>query len=109
VVRLTAVQNVVKRQQKNIMINTEKLKERLKKFQKEHEKDEVVPWEQLDEIYSNPLTRAYYEGYYDGCGNSRRDKMIYICKYKEQYQEFYDDGYKDGLEDRKSEIEMENL
>lgn len=84
------------------MINLEKLKEKLEEFQKSYKEDNSPPWERLDEIYGNPLIRAFYDGYEAGwCGFKKKN---YTCKYKEQYQEFHDWGHWLGWCDREFEM-----
>lgn len=79
------------------MLNVENLKKALEAFQK-NGRDDTPLWERLDEIYGNPLIRAYFEGYYSGWGGF--NKFVYVCEQKEKYQEFHDKGYRDGKEDR---------
>ena len=43
------------------MLNVKELKKKLEAFQKECVEDRTPLWEQIDEIYGNPLTRAYFE------------------------------------------------
>lgn len=80
------------------MLNVEKLKERLEAYQKKCAEDKTAPWKRIDEIYGNPLIRAYFDGYYNGWEGF--DKQVYVCKDKEQYQEFHDMGYEDGKKNR---------
>ena len=44
------------------MLNVENLKKKLEAFQKASKEDKRLPWKRLDEIYGNPLIRAYFEG-----------------------------------------------
>lgn len=73
----------------------ENLRKKLDDFAKKSKEDNTPLWEQIDEIYGNPLIRAYFYGYEGGL--FRHAKTIYNVPYKEQYQDFYDMGYGDGV------------